>query len=832
MKQLNKGLVIVESPSKIKTLKKFLGKEYAIGASVGHIRDLPKNDLGVDIDNNFKANYIPSPDKAKVIKELKTQLKNAETIYIATDPDREGEAIGWHLIETLKPKVPVKRIIFYEITKSAILESFNNTREINSSLVGAQEARRILDRLWGFLVSKKLWLNIKGGLSAGRVQSPAVKIIVDREKERSKFVENEYWSILGKFESNGINFEASLKQFDNKTIAIGKDFNKNDGTIKNNEYLVLDKKISQDLCTNFKNSNWLIKDIKEKPSTQNPYPPFITSTLQQEGIRKLKMSSQAVMVTAQKLYEAGLITYMRTDSINLSNEAISASRKAINESFNSNYLPEKPRVFKSKVKNAQEAHEAIRPAGSTFQHPDKLKNSLESSEWKLYNLIWKRTLASQMKSAKILNTSIDIINDNALLRATGKVIEFPGFLKIYVEDIDDPNKDKDDKENTLPKLKINQKINCVNFESNQHFTKPIARFTEASLVKELEKLGIGRPSTYSTIMSNIQKRGYVNKVKGAMIPTLTAYAVIQFLERYFTDLVNLQFTADMENILDSISRSEIKSTDFLLNFYNGSKKNKGLKELLDNEFDKNKSKTIMSLKNGSKDEVLVKIGRYGTYLQYNDKNTNLYDDFIPSDLTYKKAVNLFDKKKQESTHSFVHPETQQPIFLKEGRFGPYVQCDKKMKSLPPGITLDQINEKDAINLIDMPIKLGKHPNLKDDILKDIGRYGPYLRCGKKSASLPKDDDILNLSIERAIEIIDQSKNKNSSSVIKIIGQMPETKNNIELKDGRYGAYVTDGKINATIPKNEKIDDLSLEKAIKLILDKKAKGPTKRFKRKK
>ena len=832
MEKTINGLIIVESPSKAKTLQKFLGDDYSILASVGHIRDLPKNDLGVDLENNFKANYIASPDKSKVIKELKSKVKDAKTIYIATDPDREGEAIGWHLIEILKPKVPIKRLVFHEITKSAIQESFEHTREIDSSLVSAQEARRILDRLWGYLVSEKLWYNIKGGLSAGRVQSPAVKIVVDREKERSLFKENEYWSITGNFQETDISFESTLKQYNNQTIAIGKDFNKNNGTLKNKDNLVLNKNLTESLNDEFKKSNWVVSNVAEKPSKQNPYPPFITSTLQQEGIRKLKMSSQAVMITAQKLYEDGYITYMRTDSIHLSNEAINASRKAIKESFGKNYIPEKPRLFKSKVKNAQEAHEAIRPAGANFKHPDSLKNILDSSQWKLYNLIWKRTLASQMKSANILNTSIDISNQKAIFRATGKVIEFAGFLKVYVEDIDDPQKEKDDKETTLPKLKKGQKINYKDFISNQHFTKPTPRFTEASLVKELENLGIGRPSTYATIMGNIQKRGYINRVKGAMIPTLTAYAVIQFLEKYFSDLVNLEFTADMENILDSISRAEIKSTEFLNDFYNGKNKTKGLKNLLENEFDKNFSRTNMTLKNGTSNEILVKIGRYGTYLQQDEKSANLYDDYIPSELNFNNAVELLKKKKEEAKHSYVHPDTNQPIFLKDGRFGPYIQCEKKMKSLPPNMTLNEVTEKIALDLLELPFKIGIHPDTKDKITKDIGRYGPYLRCGKKSSSLPKEDNIFDISLDRAIEILSQAKNKNATSVIKVLGKMPDSEENIELKDGRYGPYVTNGKINATIPKGENTDSLKLERAIELILEKKAKGPSKRFKRKK
>ena len=433
------NLIIVESPSKARTLKRFLGENYLIEASVGHIRDLPKNDLGVDVENGFKPTYVASKDKSKIISQLKSLLKNADTLYLATDPDREGEAIAWHLLELLKPKIPVKRLAFHEITKTAIQESFDHIRNIDQSLVSAQETRRILDRLWGYLVSKKLWFNVKGGLSAGRVQSPAVKIVVDREKERARFIAGEYWSIIAQFDSNGNTFESKLKELNSQKIAIGNDFDKETGALAKPGSLVLDKTNSEELVKIFEQSNWIVSKVEQKPATQNPYPPFITSTLQQEGIRKLRMSSQQVMRTAQKLYEEGYITYMRTDSISLSSEALSASRKAIQSLYGEEYVPDKPRVFKSKVKNAQEAHEAIRPAGSIFQNPKDIQGKLEDREWKLYDMIWKRTLASQMKSAKLLKTNITITNDNSIFIANGKVIEFPGFLKVYVEDIDDPN---------------------------------------------------------------------------------------------------------------------------------------------------------------------------------------------------------------------------------------------------------------------------------------------------------------------------------------------------------------------------------------------------------
>ena len=662
------NLIIVESPSKAKTLKRFLGNDYQIEASVGHVRDLPKSDLGVDVDNGFKPTYVASKDKSKVITQLKKLLKNASTLYLATDPDREGEAIAWHLMELLDPKIPVKRLAFHEITKTAIQESFDHIRDIDQSLVSAQEARRILDRLWGYLVSKKLWFNVKGGLSAGRVQSPAVKIVVDREKERARFIESEYWSIITQFDSKGESFEARLKALDGQKIAIGKDFDKETGKLSKSNLLALDKTKAESLAESFLNSDWKVTKVEQKPAKQNPYPPFITSTLQQEGVRKLRMSSQQVMRNAQKLYEEGYITYMRTDSVSLSSEAINGSRNAIKSLFGAEYLPETPPIYKSKVKNAQEAHEAIRPAGATFKNPKDIQGELDGQEWKLYDMIWKRTLASQMKSAKLLKTNVEISDGKAMFDAHGKVIEFPGFLKVYVEDIDDPKKERDDKESILPPMQEGESVTGKDFTPNQHFTKPSPRFTEATLIKELEALGIGRPSTYAAIMGNIQNRGYARKVNGALIPTFTAYAVIQFLESNFTDMVNLQYTADLENTLDAISRNEMKSEDFLTQFYKGEKGTAGLEALLENEVDKEKSRTIMELKDDSGKTITVKIGRYGVYIQDGETNTTLPDDSIPSELNFKNALISLQKKAEGPTELCSHPDSGEPVLFKDGRF--------------------------------------------------------------------------------------------------------------------------------------------------------------------
>ena len=827
------NLIIVESPSKAKTLKRFLGDDYQIEASVGHIRDLPKNELGVDVDNGFKPTYVASKDKSKVITQLKKLLKNASTLYLATDPDREGEAIAWHLMELLDPKIPVKRLAFHEITKTAIQESFDHIRDIDQSLVSAQEARRILDRLWGYLVSKKLWFNVKGGLSAGRVQSPAVKIVVDREKERARFIESEYWSIITQFDSKGESFEARLKALDGQKIAIGKDFDKETGKLSKSNLLALDKTKAESLAESFLNSDWKVTKVEQKPAKQNPYPPFITSTLQQEGVRKLRMSSQQVMRNAQKLYEEGYITYMRTDSVSLSSEAINGSRNAIKSLFGAEYLPETPLIYKSKVKNAQEAHEAIRPAGATFKNPKDIQGKLDGQEWKLYDMIWKRTLASQMKSAKLLKTNVEISDGKAMFDAHGKVIEFPGFLKVYVEDIDDPKKERDDKESILPPMQEGESVTGKDFTPNQHFTKPSPRFTEATLIKELEALGIGRPSTYAAIMGNIQNRGYARKVNGALIPTFTAYAVIQFLESNFTDMVNLQYTADLENTLDAISRNEIKSEDFLTQFYKGENGTAGLEALLENEVDKEKSRTIMELKDDSGKTITVKIGRYGVYIQDGETNTTLPDDSIPSELNFKNALISLQKKAEGPTELCSHPDSGEPVLFKDGRFGPYIQCGDKMKSLLPGMTQAEVTPEIALKLIALPKDLGKHPESGDMVKSDIGRYGPYIRCGKTTRSVIAPDSILDLSLNRAVEILATEKTKAGARVIKELGIDPKTQMAIEIKDGRYGAYVTDGKINATLPKETTSDEVTLDIALQLIADKKAKGPSKRrFKKRK
>ena len=815
----NKNLIIVESPSKIKTLKKFLGDDYHIEASVGHFRDLPTKNLGIDLENNFKPEYVVSADSKKVVKNLKSVLKKMDAIYIATDPDREGEAIAWHLIDELKPQVPVRRMVFNEITKNAILDSLQNIRDIDLNLVNAQECRRFLDRLFGFLVSKELWFNVKGGLSAGRVQSPAVKILVDREKQRSQFVKSEYWSLQGNFKSNNGKIFSRLVSINNEKIAIGKSFNRETGKLSASNTVVLDEDKAQALINALSANDWKVVDLETKPQNQNPYPPFITSTLQQEGIRKLRMNSTQIMRVAQRLYEDGYITYMRTDSINLSSEALSASRKVIQEKYGKEYLPDKPRVYKSKIKNAQEAHEAIRPAGSTFKDPQTLKNILNDAEYKVYDLIWKRTVASQMNSAKIEQTKLQISDGIQLFVANGKTIVFPGFLRAYVEGSDDPSADLDDMEKTLPKVSKGDKVIWDDIIPKQHFTKPISRFTEASLVKELETLGIGRPSTYASIMKKIQDKGYVNNIKGSLIPTFIGYSIVQFLERNFTDLVNLQYTSNMEDELDNIALGDIKKEDYLKNFYYG-KNGTGLHDKLGQEHDKSSERLIRTLNDDDK-LIEIRIGRYGVYAQIDDSRVTIDDTIAPSEITLEQIKKMLSDKNAAPEVLTKDQQSGEDIVLKKGRFGPYLQCGKKMKSLPPGINEDSLTSDIAQQVMLLPMEIGIDTKSNEPILKDIGRYGPYLKCGKNNRKISAPDDILTITLERAIELF--ASDPKQGGILKTLGQSDDL--DIVVKDGRYGIYVTNGKVNVTLPKDIDYNTLELSTALEMIKNKK---PKKRF----
>ena len=804
MNTAQKRMIIVESPSKIKTINKFLGSEYIVESSVGHIRDLPSKDIGIDIENDFSTTYVDSDRSKDVIKKLKSQLKKCSELYIATDPDREGEAIAWHIVECLKPKVPIKRLVFNEITKKAVLESFNNIRKIDGQLFAAQESRRILDRLFGFLVSKTLWFNVKGGLSAGRVQSPALKILVDREKARTQFIENEYWSLKGDFVSANTTFSANLISIDSNPIAKGTSFNKETGKLLKTNTIVLDQEKAEKLAKSIKDNNWLITFLETKPATQNPYPPFITSTLQQEGIRKLNLNATQVMSVAQKLYENGFITYMRTDSISLSSEAINAARQEIKKLYGDNYLPDAPRVYKAKSKNAQEAHEAIRPAGSTFKHPDELKNVVNDLELKLYKLIWKRTMACQMKSAKLENTTMHISDDEHIFEAKGKVIKFDGFLKAYVEDKDYQENEKDDKESVLPNLSQGDATTCKELEPKQHFTKPINRYTEASLVKELEKLGIGRPSTYASIMKKIIDKGYVNREgKSTLIPTFTGYAIVHFLEKYFDDLVNLEYTASMENHLDEIASGSLDKIKYLNEFYFG-QNNDGLESQLEQEFDKEFARTILQISENDKN-VDVKIGRYGIYAQSGDNRVNIDDALPPSEFDIDIVEKQLADKLKGDKEIAIDPNTKEPIYLKNGKFGPYVNCGKKNKGLLPNMKEEDVTPEIAIQLISLPKKIGVYDD--DDITIDNGKFGPYIRCGKLTRSVKSS--LFDLKESEAVKLLESDP-----SIVKKFKD-----SDIVVKKGRFNRsdYIQQGKVNASIPKGINSEEITLEEAEKLIV---------------
>tara|TARA_Y100001970_G_scaffold84248_1_gene106340 strand:- start:8 stop:2476 length:2469 start_codon:yes stop_codon:yes gene_type:complete len=818
------SLIIVESPSKIKTLKKFLGSSYQIEASVGHFRDLPTKNLGIDLENNFKPEYVVSDNSKKVVKNLKSVLKNMDAIYIATDPDREGEAIAWHLIDELKPKIPVRRMVFNEITKDAILDSLQNIRDIDLNLVNAQECRRFLDRLFGFLVSKELWFNVKGGLSAGRVQSPAVKILVDREKQRSKFVKNEYWSLQGHFKSEHGKIFSRLIEINTEKLATGKSFNRETGDLNSKNTIVLDAEHAAKLQNKLQNQDWEIISIDKTPKTQNPYAPFITSTLQQEGIRKLRMNSTQIMRIAQSLYEDGYITYMRTDSINLSSEALNAAREVIGKKYGQEYLPAKPRIYKSKIKNAQEAHEAIRPAGASFKDPQELKKTLTDAEYKVYDLIWKRTVASQMNSAKTEQTKLQISDGEYIFSAHGKTIIFPGFLRAYVEGADDPNADLDDMEKTLPIVQKGDRVKWDDIIPKQHFTKPISRFTEASLVKELEALGIGRPSTYATIMKKIQDKGYVNNLKGSLIPTFIGYSIVQFLERNFEDLVNLQYTSKMEDDLDNIALGKMKKEVYLNKFYYGSNGSSGLHNELGQEHDKLAERLIDTFSADGKN-VEIRIGRYGVYAQVGESRVTIDDSIPPSELTIEQIDKMLLDKNAAPEVLSKDEKTGDDIVLKKGRFGPYLQCGKKMKSLPPGISEDMLTAEIAQQVILMPQEIGMHPEYQKPIIKDIGRYGPYLKCDTNNRKISPPDDVLNITLERAIELF--ATDSKQGGILREIGKNDNL--DIVVKDGRYGIYLTNGQVNVTLPKDLDYNTLDLAAALELIKNKK---PKKRFRKRK
>ncbi|MCX9191438.1 type I DNA topoisomerase [Carbonactinospora thermoautotrophica] len=854
-------LVIVESPAKAKTIKGYLGPEYVVEASVGHIRDLPNGAaevpakykkepwarLGVNIEKDFEPLYVISPDKKAQVTKLKQLLDDADELYLATDEDREGEAIAWHLKEVLQPKVPVRRMVFHEITPQAIRNAVENPRELNLRLVDAQETRRILDRLYGYEVSPVLWKKVMPKLSAGRVQSVATRLVVQRERERMAFRPAEYWDIEGVFEAPGrgsagepASFTARLVAVDGRRVATGRDFDST-GQLKSSAETVLhlSQEAARALAAALEGVTFEVRAVERKPYRRAPYPPFRTTTLQQEASRKLGYGPQRTMQIAQRLYENGYITYMRTDSITLSETAVNAARAQAEQLYGREYVPDTPRRYSSKVKNAQEAHEAIRPAGDTFRTP--AQTGLTGEDFRLYELIWQRTVASQMKDATGHSVTVRIgartrDGRDVEFSATGKIIDFHGFMKAYVEGSDDPDAELDDRERRLPVMTEGDSLRVIRLEAEGHTTKPPARYTEASLVKELEEREIGRPSTYASIIGTILERGYVFKKGNALVPTFLAFAVTELLERYFGRLVDYDFTAKMEDDLDRIARGEAEAVPWLKKFYFGApgEELEGLKELVTDlgEID---AREVNSFPVGN--GIVVRVGRYGPYLERDGERVNLPPDMAPDELTVERAEELLARPTGERVLG-TDPQTGHQIVAKEGRFGPYVTevlPDKgkpRTASLFKSMSLDTVTLEDALKLLSLPRLVGVDPETGEEITAQNGRFGPYLKKGNDSRSLESEDQIFTITLEEALELYRQPKTRGhgraaAGSPLRELGADPETGKQIVVKDGRYGPYVTDGETNATLRQGDDAATITLERAAALLAEKRAKGPSTR-----
>lgn len=840
----NKTLVIVESPTKAKTIKKFLPADFVVMASMGHVRDLPQSaaaippkykaeawaKLGVNVDHGFEPLYTIPKGKSKIITDLRAALKECKELYLATDEDREGESISWHLVELLKPKVPVKRMVFHEITKTAIQQALKDCRDIDQQLVSSQETRRILDRLVGYSLSPLIWKKIAYGLSAGRVQSAGLRLLVERERERIRFKKAVYWDLKAQLEKDSKNFEAKIVSFQGKRVATGKDFEPETGKLKKPEdFVLLNEEMANALFKQLQTKPWVVDSIDEKDFTSKPYPPFITSTLQQESNRKLGLSSKQTMRTAQMLYEEGLITYMRTDSPALSAQAISGSRTMVADLFGKEYLSDQPRQFSSKSKQAQEAHEAIRPAGEKFVHPQD--SGLSGPELKLYDLIWKRTLASQMAEAKKKSLSVKINVDNSTFSASGMKIVFPGYLRVYVEGKDSPEEALEDQEILLPDMNSGDKLNLKKLEPLSHQTTPPARFTEASIIQALEKSGIGRPSTYASIISTILDRNYAKKVANALVPSYTGFAVTQLLEEHFEELVDYNFTSLMEQSLDDIAEGKKESIPYLTEFYLG---DKGLQSQIarkEKKINADEARTINISPEINK-QIDLRVGRFGPYLVKKstvegeeDVRASIPEDIAPSELTKEKVEEILIVSKKGPQPIGVDPETKKNIYILLGRFGPYVQLGEiteevqkpKRASVPPEISSQHITLEQALHLLTLPRELGLHPETKTKILANKGRFGPYVQHGDIFRSLRKEDDVYTITLDRALEVLaEERKSRRGSTLLKELGVHTKSKKKIGLYEGKYGPYLKMGTKNFGIPKETKVDAVTLDDAIKII----------------
>jgi DNA topoisomerase-1 len=889
-------LVIVESPSKAKTIAGYLGPDYFVEASFGHVRDLPKNAadvpakykkeswarLGVNVDNGFQALYVVSSDRKAQITKLIKLAKEVDEILLATDEDREGEAIAWHLVETIKPTVPVKRMVFHEITKSAIQAAVANPREIDRDLVDAQEARRILDRLYGYEVSPVLWKKVMPRLSAGRVQSVATRIVVERERQRMAFRSAEYWDINAVLAVQGAtegtrSFSATLVALDGDRIASGKDFEPTTGKVRTASGVVhLDGDGARGLAARLDGRPFTVTRVEEKPYRRRPYAPFITSTLQQEAARKMRFSASQTMRTAQRLYENGYITYMRTDSVNLSETALTAARRQIAELYGANNVPPQPRRYTGKVKNAQEAHEAIRPAGDNFRTPGEVAKELSSDEFKLYELIWRRTVASQMTDAVGNSMSVRIravstAGEEADFGATGKTITDPGFLRAYVESSDDESAEADDAERRLPNLVKDQPLTGEELAAVGHNTSPPSRYTEASLVKALEELGIGRPSTYESIMRTIQDRGYVVKRGQALIPSFLAFAVIGLLEGHYPRLVDYNFTAAMENELDEIAGGDHAAVEFLTAFYFGNDvagsdsvaKAGGLKKMVTENLSDIDARSVNSIPLFIDDagrEVVVRVGKYGPYLQRDmpgaalthateedgsrsdgtaaDSSDNgetsasgggdrvsIPEGVAPDELTPEKVTELFLGGGGERSLGN-HPETGEPVVLRSGRYGPYVSSGDRNSSLFKTQSPEAVTLEDAVRLLMLPRVVGAAPD-GVEVLAAVGRYGPYVKKGDEFRSLDSEDKTFTVTLDEALALLAAPKTRQRRAAappLREMGNDPATEKPMVIKDGRFGPYVTDGEYNASLRRGQTPEELTVEEASEMLAEKRAKGP--------
>ncbi|WP_329300947.1 type I DNA topoisomerase [Streptomyces sp. NBC_00659] len=874
-------LVIVESPAKAKTIKGYLGPGYVVEASVGHIRDLPNGAaevpekytgevrrLGVDVENDFQPIYVVNADKKAQVKKLKDLLKDSDELFLATDEDREGEAIAWHLLEVLKPKVPVHRMVFHEITKDAIRSAVANPRELNKRMVDAQETRRILDRLYGYEVSPVLWKKVMPRLSAGRVQSVATRLVVERERERIAFRSAEYWDLTGTFgtgrtgdASDPANLVARLTSVDGKRVAQGRDFDSL-GQIKGANTLHLDETNARALAAALQDTNFAVRSVESKPYRRSPYAPFRTTTLQQEASRKLGFGAKATMQVAQKLYENGFITYMRTDSTTLSETAVTAARAQVTQLYGADYLPAQPRTYAGKVKNAQEAHEAIRPSGDRFRTP--AETGLTGDQFRLYELIWKRTVASQMKDAvgnsvtvKIAGTSAD--GRDAEFSASGKTITFHGFLKAYVEGADDPNAELDDRERRLPQVGEGDPLSVEEITVDGHATKPPARYTEASLVKELEEREIGRPSTYASIIGTILDRGYVFKKGTALVPSFLSFAVVNLLEKHFGRLVDYDFTARMEDDLDRIARGEAQAVPWLRRFYfgegdaagaavagNGDGDHLGgLKELV-TDLGAIDAREVSSFPVGN--DIVLRVGRYGPYVERGEKDAENHqradvpEDLAPDELTVDLAEELLAKPSGDFELG-ADPQSGHQIIARDGRYGPYVTevlpegtpktgknaVKPRTASLFKSMALDTVTLDDALKLMSLPRVVGKDAE-GVEITAQNGRYGPYLKKGTDSRSLTAEDQLFTITLEEALEIYSQPKQRGRAAAkppLKELGTDPVSEKPVVVKDGRFGPYVTDGETNATLRSDDSVEEITPERGYELLAEKRAKGPAKK-----